>query len=105
MPNKCVGTVHVDGSKVKNILKQANISVRSLGTEGRENYIGWSDKSIYRAIKNGYMSLGLYDALMSKIDISSALMTSDSYLVDRVKVLEIRITQLDERIKWLESVI
>ena len=86
----------------RRILHSNNISIRSLGTQGREHYIGWSDKSIYRAVKTGVMSIGLYDALMKEIDISPAIVNSDSYLIKRVSALEEELKLLNERVHRIE---
>ena len=99
--------IYFDTEAFKNLLKSQNLSARKLGTIGSENYIGWSSKTINRAVKNGYMSEGLYNALMDQVDISVIVLyklTDDDYeIFSRIRNLEIKLDKLETRVDILEQ--
>lgn len=66
--------VYIDSDKLREILRANFISIRSLGTKGRENYCGYDARSIGRALSRGYMTHGMYEAIEDVIDISDAVL-------------------------------
>lgn len=66
--------IYIDSDKLREILKTNSISIRSLGDKGRENYCGYSSRSIGSALSRGYMTHGMYEAIENVIDISDAIL-------------------------------
>lgn len=99
--------VYFDGDQFYKILHNSKVSARNLGDPNNKMYIGWTARTITRAVRNGYMSEGLYNAIMRKIDISECV----TYVIDddinsifpRLENLERRIEELNNRIDELET--
>lgn len=65
--------INYDVEKFKQILKDNDISIRSIGNPENPNYCGITSRTIGRANASGTMSLKTYTCLNSIIDISSCI--------------------------------
>ena len=71
MANKSITHVTIDPTMFKQELKSQGISIRSLGNPKSPNYIGLTDKTIQRGLKDGRFSVRTIDALSKIINIDN----------------------------------
>lgn len=62
-----------DAYKFKEILKYNFTSIHKLCDKHSPYYIGYSEKTLYRAVNYEVMSKDVYDAIMAKYDISECV--------------------------------
>ena len=65
--------VEFDSYKFKEILKCNFTNIHKLCDKNGPEYIGYNEKTLYRAINCEVMSKDIYDAIMTKYDISECV--------------------------------
>lgn len=99
--------VYFNGDQFYKILHNSKVSARNLGDPNNKMYIGWTARTITRAVRNGYMSEGLYGAIMRKIDISECVTCTidddTNTIFPRLENLERKIEELNNKIDALET--
>lgn len=65
--------VEFDSYKFKEILKYNFTNIHKLCDRNSPDYIGYNEKTLYRAINYEVMSKNVYDAIMANYDISECV--------------------------------
>ena len=65
--------VEFDSYKFKEILKYNFTNIHKLCDRHSPSYIGYSEKTLYRAVNQEVMSKDIYDAIMAQYDISECV--------------------------------
>lgn len=99
--------VYFNPDRFYEILHSSGTSASALCNPENKEYIGWTIRTITRSTKNGYMSKGLYDAIMNVIDISECVIrmedSNNTGYFSRLKSLEQKVNELDEQLKLLKN--
>lgn len=78
-------------------------SIRSLGDKTSENYIGVSDKTIFRALKTGTISVKTIIKLSDIIDPDDYVCDGYFDVLLENEQLKVRVDRLERRLKKLEE--
>lgn len=79
MSNRKMDKVPLDAEWFKMVLRRKGVSVRSLGNADSENYVGWHEKTIRKAMQEGAISPKLLDAIGKKLDVYPPFLSGTDY--------------------------
>lgn len=80
----------ISGELLKAELKKKGLSIRRIGNKYSPEYIGVSDRTIGRCIRDGHMTIKTLDALSKVVDINAFIIEDDDIkqesIVDRLAI-------------------
>lgn len=79
------------------------ISIRSLGDKNSPNYIGLSDKTIFRALKNKWVTKETLDKLSEIVEVDFFVM--DMNLEDQIKSLQKENAELRKALEDIRKIL
>ena len=87
--------VEFDTEIFKDRLHYYFTNIHTLCSKSSNNYIGYSETTLYKALRSGVMSKDVYDAIMEKYDISDCVI--NFIYPEEEKIREIRRLRSENR--------